>query len=134
MDKLWDAACPALRMWRDHPGAYFRNLKIHNGFVAGVEGRTRISPMRIKHIGAVDKEYLRRKTDIYLGVDPARADMYQRHRDQTLPVWSWYEFAERPVLVTAQNALFDAMNGWQRATALGRAVCRLMARLRRRRK
>ena len=126
-DKIWQIAGPALRMWKDQPSAYFRNLKIHNGMIMGVSGKMKVSSMRIKHLGAVDKDYLQRKTDIYLSVDPVRSPLYLKHRDQSVPVWRWYEYHERPLLVCAQIALLSAIYKFEWSKGIIRAVIRRLA-------
>jgi len=124
LDKLWEMASPDRHMWKDQPAGYFADLQIHNGPICGIVRPTAVSSIRIKHIGSVDRTYLQRKTDIYLSVDPAHSEMYVRNRDQAVAVWRWYEYHERPVLVTAQNALLGAMYRLQWARAMGRAAGR----------
>lgn len=56
---------PQRSMWRNTGVEYFKNAKMHNGDIRGVEGREYISPFRIKHFGYVDKDKIQRKFDTY---------------------------------------------------------------------
>lgn len=106
-DKLWGICRPDRVLWKEHRKGYFRNLKIHNGLICGIPGLFKVSNIRIKHIGNVDKNYLNRKTDIYLSVDPDRADMYIKHREQKVKTRHWYEYHENPLIVTFENIFFN---------------------------
>ena len=111
-DKLCSIAVPDRVLWREQPSGFFLDVPIHCPAVMGITGRRQISALRLKHFGALNPEYLQRKTDIYLAVDPARTAMYVSHRDQSLPVWPWYEYAERPAVVLAQQAVLATLCGW----------------------
>ena len=108
-DKLCSIAVPDRVLWREQPGGYFLDVLIHCPAVLGITGRKKISSLRLKHYGALDSVYLQRKTEIYLAVDPARKEMYERHRDQSVPVWPWYEYTERPLVVLAQQCALSAL-------------------------
>lgn len=102
-DKLLAICTPDRVLWKEQSGGYFRNLKIHNGLICGIKGLYKVSPFRIKHIGNVNKEYLERKTDIYLSIDPERSDMYIKHRDQDVKTLRWYEYDKNPIPVIFIN-------------------------------
>lgn len=109
LDKLINASVPDRILWKEQETGYFLNRKIHNGLIQGIKGIKWISNFRIKHYGQLDKEYLERKTEIYLSVDPDRKDLYIKHRDQSLPVWKWFEYSERKFFIKAQNLFFTIL-------------------------
>jgi len=109
LDKLIYTSRPDRVLWKEQPCGYFQPLRIHNGLVQGIRGLPWISNIRIKHLGAVNRDYLNRKTNVYLSIDPLRSQMYIRHRDQVLPTWKWYEYQERPFLVKMQNLFFGLL-------------------------
>jgi glycosyltransferase involved in cell wall biosynthesis len=109
LDKLICISKPDRVLWKDQHAGYFRDLKIHNGLICGIKGAKWISKIRIKHYGQLHKEYLGKKTNTYITVDPERTEMYLRHRDQKLPTWKWYEFREKPIRVIFQSIFFDLL-------------------------
>ncbi len=60
---------PQRSMWRNQPGAYFFNKKLHNGDIRGVTGKSFLSPYRLKHYGYSDKEKIKEKFERYLKED-----------------------------------------------------------------
>jgi len=121
-DKLSSIAVPDRVLWREQPTGYFLDVRIHCPAVLGITGRKKISSLRLKHYGALDTDYLKRKTAIYLAVDPERKAMYERHRDQSVPVWPWYEYAEKPLVVLAQQAVLSVLCAGYFARRLFRRV------------
>jgi glycosyltransferase involved in cell wall biosynthesis len=95
LDKLIHTSHPDRVLWKEQPGAYFRNLRIHNGLIQGVAG--------------VYMEYLIIKTSVYLAVDPALSSMYINHRDQNVQTWRWREYHESPLIVSVQNLFMFAL-------------------------
>jgi glycosyltransferase involved in cell wall biosynthesis len=108
-DKLKGQSVLERILWKEDKNGYFENSQIHNGLIKGINGMGSISHIRIKHFGAVDKEYLIRKTNVYLTIDPSRSEMYIKHRDQNLPVYKWHEYSESRLLVTLQNMFMDVL-------------------------
>lgn len=108
MDKLFEISWPSRTMWKEQESGYFENFKIHNGDIKGIKGKAKLSPFRIKHFGAVNKDYLEKKTNNYLIVDddPARKEMYVRNLNQELKCWKWVEYDSNPIKVTLQNIFF----------------------------
>lgn len=113
--KIFQISSPDRILWKDQPTGHFNNEKIHNGLIRGITGRNKLSHFRIKHYGQLDKEYLKRKTDLYISIDPEQKDMYIKHRDQQLKTWKWFEYRERPVFVAIQNLLLDFIFGYRLA-------------------
>jgi glycosyltransferase involved in cell wall biosynthesis len=109
LDKLIHTSYPDRVLWKEQRGAYFKNLRIHNGLIQGITGLAWVSNIRIKHLGGVDREYLSRKTSVYLAVDPALSAMYIDHRDQNVETWEWREYHESPLIVSVQNLLMWAL-------------------------
>lgn len=98
-------------LWKNQPGGYFSNARIHNGLIQGIRGWVWPSTIRIRHFVYLDEymDYVARKTETYIQLDPARAKMYIRHRDQNLSVWPWYEFSERPWEVVFQICVLSLL-------------------------
>lgn len=106
---LWKTAVPIRSLWREHPSGHFSGARIHSAGIMGIPGPRRLTHLRLKHYGSLNRDYLTRKTAQYIALDPEQRDMYIAHRDQVLPVWRWYEHHERPALVTAQNLFLDTL-------------------------
>jgi len=131
---LWGICLPERVMWKDQPSGHFLNVKMHNGLIRGIQGRSRITPIRIRHFACLYPEHMREKTARYIQLDPGRTDMYLRHRDQVVNEareqysWPWHEYAERPVRVAAVNGLLNGLFlvRWTglKAAALGRRLWR----------
>lgn len=68
---------PQRSMWRNMPGTYFKNMKIHNGDIQGVTGKTYISPYRLKHYGYVDRKKIEEKVKIYTAADINKSRDYK---------------------------------------------------------
>ncbi len=104
---LWCNSWPDRVLWKDQPTGYFRNIHIHNGLICGIRGLTWPSSIRIRHFAnlEIDTDYVDRKTETYIRLDPAQGDMYTRHRDERVHTWPWYEFCERPGLVILQTSI-----------------------------
>jgi Glycosyl transferase family 2 len=98
-------------LWREMPSGYFNNIKVHNGLVQGIPGPRRFTPFRIKHYGGVEQKLLDEKTALYLAVDddPKRQAMYRHHQTKTWSVRRWYEYRERPLLVTTEHVVLTAL-------------------------
>lgn len=88
---------PQRSMWKNMEGAYFRNRKLHNGDIFGVEGRQFISPYRLKHYGYVDRKKMQEKLDRYLAEDKTGDRDYIKNIDPNLPFKSfkYYEFKKK---------------------------------------
>lgn len=108
IDKLFECSCPSRTLWKEQNTGYFKNLKIHNGDIQGIKGLYKTSKFRIKHWGAVNRNYLIKKTDNYLKVDnnPTRQKMYIKNRDQEVNTWRWLEYSDSPFRVILQNMFF----------------------------
>lgn len=103
-DKLLEQSVPSRTMWREHSTGYFRNIYIHNGDIQGITGKTKRSKFRLKHLGAVDKDYLTKKTKLYQKVDKdlRNLDLYQKNLNQNLRTWPWYEYMDNKLIVNLQ--------------------------------
>jgi len=109
ISKLLEQSCWSRVMWKEQASGYLPNIKIHVGNIQGIKGKGKFLDYRIKHIGSVNRDYLTRKTEIYKSVEPERKTTYDKHRDQELPVWRWYEFQQNPVLVRWQLFLLSML-------------------------
>lgn len=95
-------------MWREQESAYFRNVLIHNGDIQGVKGRKKLTHFRIKHLGYVNRNYVIRKTENYIKVDPGKTDLYMEHyKKKPGFVLKWREYHESPLIVSTQQRLYD---------------------------
>lgn len=85
---------PQRSMWRNTPGTYFRDRKIHNGDIMGITGKSYISPYRLKHFGYSFREKIEEKIQTYLKADPEGSRDYLNTIDPDLPYKSFrfYEF------------------------------------------
>jgi glycosyltransferase involved in cell wall biosynthesis len=126
---LWAISGPDRCLWREQPTGYFSNLKVHNGGINGITGRSKIVPYRLKHFGALDKKYLARKTANYIAVDPGNEAIYVRHRDQKVRTWRWWEASERPLLVAIQFRFLNALWWLKYGTLLAPRVLTKPARI-----
>ncbi len=80
-------------------------------------------------MGAVDRKYLERKTELYLKIDPDRREMYERHRDQEVKVWPFFEYAEKPATVAFQNSVLYSMSYLKKMkTYAGKLACWISGR------
>lgn len=64
------------QMWRNVPGTYFPDIKIHAGLVRGIGPRRYVSPYRLKHYGYSFLPEVRAKYDFYKTLDPDYKDNY----------------------------------------------------------
>jgi glycosyltransferase involved in cell wall biosynthesis len=74
---------PQVRMWRNTPESYFRNVKIHNGDIKGVNGPIFYSPYRIKHYGYIDISKVMEKFNLYSEIDAGGSRTYEHIRPET---------------------------------------------------
>jgi glycosyltransferase involved in cell wall biosynthesis len=117
LKKLYEISWHNRVLWKNQSCGYFVYKHIHCDLIRGIKGLSWYSSYRIKHFGAVNKEYLHKKTEIYSQVDPSRADFYKKQRDQVLPRLKWYEYKENPLMVIALNwtlNFFFIINVFQR--------------------
>jgi len=96
VDGIWRryTAQPQRAMWRNSPGAYFRNLKFHNGGIQGVKGKAVTSYLRIKHHGYIDKRQIISKSKAYqeLENDPnASKSLPLDLRDKHIKLQKWQD-------------------------------------------
>ncbi len=107
---LW-IACPNRVLWKDQPTGFFLNKRIHNGLIQGIRGLGWPSSIRIRHFVYLDEynKYVAQKTETYIQIDPARKEMYIRHRDKRVRTWTWYEYHEHPVLVSLRTMLYSTL-------------------------
>lgn len=57
------------QMFRNLPGIYYQDIKVHYGPIQGISGPVYVSPYRIKHYGYVFREEVDRKIAMYRDVD-----------------------------------------------------------------
>lgn len=67
---------PQRQMWRNVPGSFFPDTRIHAGWVQGIGSRTYISPYRLKHYGYSFLPEVRAKYEFYKNFDPDYKDKY----------------------------------------------------------
>lgn len=95
-------------MWKENASGYFQNVKIHNGDIKGIKGLSKHSNFRIKHIGYVNKDYVIKKTNNYISVDPERKEMYLNHyKKQPGLNLKWHEYSTYPLKVSFQLFFYD---------------------------
>lgn len=95
-------------LWKEQSTGYFVNTKIHNGGIKGIKGFTKNTNFRMKHLGYVNKEYVVKKTNNYISVDPERKELYLKHYVKPSGIaLKWYEFDEKPFIVTLQVFLYN---------------------------
>ena len=109
LQRLWAASWPLRVLWRDEPRGWFNGSYIHSGLINGIGGHASLSHHRIRHLGTLHRDYFAKKTENYLAVDPGRAPMYVRYRDEQTPLMQWREFDEHRFAVTGLNLTLDAM-------------------------
>ena len=105
LSKMFEIAWPDRVMWRNQDSGYFEYQKIHCNLIKGITGKSAITSYRIKHYGSLNKEYLHKKTDLYISVDPNRENMYLKNRDQKLKTLRWCEYKSNPLYVSFINVL-----------------------------
>ena len=108
-DKLLYQSMPCRLIWRDQPTGHFSERKIHNGSVEGLRGITWPTNIRLKHFGSLHRQHLERKIELYISLDAENRTAYEEVRDQKVKAWRWYEFEEKPTLVTMQNVLWACL-------------------------
>lgn len=88
---------PQRSMWRNLPEAHFKDQKLHNGDIRGIEGKTYLSPYRIKHFGYVDRQKMQEKLDRYLLEDTSGIRDYKTFNDPNVPrrTYKFYEFKNK---------------------------------------
>ncbi|MEK7583065.1 MAG: glycosyltransferase [Patescibacteria group bacterium] len=60
---------PQRQMFRNLPGIFYQDIKVHYGSIQGISGPVHISPYRIKHYGYVYREEVDRKIRMYKDID-----------------------------------------------------------------
>jgi glycosyltransferase involved in cell wall biosynthesis len=73
---------PMPRMWKNTPGSYFSDKKIHNGCIRGVDGKIKTSLYRILHYGYIDYEKVRTKVNLYEEQDKGGSRTYEHIRTE----------------------------------------------------
>ena len=109
IDKLIEQSCWSRIMWKEQESGFLPDKKIHVGNIQGINGPGKFTKYRIKHIGSVDSQYLSRKTNTYINVDPLRKKVYEKHSTQKLPIWKWYEYDDKPLVVSVQLSLLNML-------------------------
>lgn len=71
-------------MWKNLPGTYFANKRFHNGPIAGIPERVKVSPYRLKHYGYADKDELTRKWKFYSANEKTRDYSHLNPESRTL--------------------------------------------------
>ncbi|UZR93201.1 glycosyltransferase family 2 protein [Chondrinema litorale] len=110
--KIYEIASPDRVLWKNQPTGYFKYAKIHCHLIRGITGKSAVTHYRIRHYGNLHKDYLKKKTNLYLSIDPDQKDKYIKHRDQDLPTLKWHEYSEKPVSVTMLNYFLDMLFGF----------------------
>ena len=97
-------------LWKEQQTGYFKNLKIHNGDIKGIKGFTKFLPHRIKHIGYINKDYVIKKTNNYINVDPERKELYLNHYKKQPGIdIMWHEYDRHALLVLFQVFIYDCI-------------------------
>jgi len=92
-DKLLAQSCPSRLMWRNQENGYILNRKIHVSSIEGIKGKSKTTRYRLKHLGTLDREYLKNKVANYIEIDPKRKNTYLAVQNQSLPVWRWPDYS-----------------------------------------
>lgn len=98
---------PSRILWKEQPSGFFENIKFNNGLIKGISGLSFPTHFRIKHLGYLNKELVKKKTDLYMSIDPTLEDKYQKMEMKRAKIWKWYEYREAPRIVTLQNLIMD---------------------------
>ena len=109
--KIHEIAWPDRVLWKHQESGYFEYAKIHCHLIRGIEGKNKVTNYRIKHYGALYKDYLNKKTNVYIEVDPNQKEKYIHNRDQNLPTWRWYETRENSFVVGIQTFVLNCLFG-----------------------
>jgi len=94
-------------LWRDQKSGYFENIKFNNGLVKGIKGIATISHFRIKHLGYIYKDEVKKKIDNYRSIDPSLEKTYQSIQFNGEHKAKWFEFHEKPLRVLLLNYFLD---------------------------
>lgn len=94
-------------LWREQKTGYFENIVFNNGLIKGIAGRASISHYRIKHLGYVYKNEVKKKLEIYRKIDPTLKDTYNSIQFDDDNKMKWFEYFEAPVRVTLMNYFLD---------------------------
>ena len=94
-------------LWRDQKSGYFENIKFNNALVKGIKGKTTISHFRLKHLGYIYKDEVKKKIDNYRSIDPSLEKTYQSIQFTGEHKAKWLEFTESPIRVTLLNLFLD---------------------------
>lgn len=88
---------PQRSMWRNVPGAYFKDQKLHNGDIRGIQGKALLSPYRLKHFGYIDRKKMQEKLDRYLTEDKSGDRDYINSNNPNVPrrTYQFYEFENK---------------------------------------
>lgn len=98
-------------LWKEQTSGFFKDIKIHNGGIQGIVGKTKRTNFRLKHFGYVDKQYIEKKTYMYMDVDPERKEMYLKHFEKTPgKIIRWYEYDENPFKVKMQLVIYNTIH------------------------
>src|SRR3989344_4244910 len=68
-DWLFYTLEPQRQMFRNLPGIYYQDIKVHYGPIQGITGPVYVSPYRIKHYGYVFRDEVERKIRMYRDID-----------------------------------------------------------------
>ena len=105
--KIYQISYPDRVLWQNQDSGYFKYAKIHCHLIRGIKGKSKVTNYRLKHYGQLDKDYLKKKTDLYISVDPEQKEKYLKHRDQDLKTWPWFEYKDNPIKVKMQLAILN---------------------------
>jgi len=98
-------------MWKEQKTGFFNNILIHNGDIQGIIGKTKRLNFRIKHFGYVNKQYVEKKTFMYIDVDPGRKEMYLKHFAKVPgKILKWHEFENSPNYVRMQLFIYNSIH------------------------
>lgn len=97
---------PQRSMWRNTKSAYFRNRKIHNGDIFGVEKPYYISPHRLLHYGYAKREKVRLKYDRYKVIDAGGDRDYEHINPNVRTITLPYRLSDNKLLQLIQLYLY----------------------------
>jgi len=93
-------------MWKDQPTGHFPPYKLHIGNPRGIKGLSCWTNIRLKHYSPLYSKKHQEKTKYYSEMDPKRAKMYDKHHNEIVRTWRFYEFDEKPLVVILQNLVY----------------------------
>jgi len=106
LSNLFHNSVPDRMMWKDQSTGHFPPYKLHIGTPRGIKGLACWTNIRLKHYSLLYQKKHLEKTKYYAKMDSQRAKMYEKHHNENVKTWPFYEFEERSILVILQNCIY----------------------------